>query len=344
MALRPRAVVVVVLAAYAVGAWVLFSPLGLVDPAHVPGCACGDIAQQVWLLEWARLSASHGTVAWHSGLMDYPRGIDLADSASFPFLGFVAAPLTSLVGPVAALGVLFRVAIWATAAAGFGLARRLGLSRLAAGVAGAASGFGPAMVHQASVHVFLVFLPMLYAAVAVVHAQWTGAPDRWKARGLLLGALVLAQTFTDPEMLLSALLVAVTLIGLVGGWRLARSVVGGLRREPLLGAVPHARSTLAALATAAAVATPGVRGARVGAVRRPRSPRRPRPEPGVGGSLAAVCRQPSVPAPAREPRTPPGDRAATPRRQWLYRGAGPADCDRDRGRVAQGLGRGRRRR
>jgi hypothetical protein len=104
-------IALVALSLYCVGAWLLLAPLGLADRTHLPVCACGDAALQVWFLELARVTLGHGHLASHTSLIDYPSGINLADNVSFPLVGTLFAPVTALIGPVATFALLLRLGI-----------------------------------------------------------------------------------------------------------------------------------------------------------------------------------------------------------------------------------------
>ena len=238
-----------ILLAYAAAVWWLYYPLALFDRTHLPGCGCGDVIQQAWILEWAKVGLAHHDLSFLTNRIDYPRGANLADSASFPLLAVAAAPLTAVAGPVATLGFLFRCGIWLTAASAFVTARRLGMSVVAAGVAGAVFAFSPSLAHQASFHLFLVFLPLLPPLCALVYCQFVNGPAGWQRRGCWLGAIGAAQFLIDNEVLLGVALVIAVVIVVLACSRSVQ-VVAGKRAwradvlDPALGAgkmfgLPH---------------------------------------------------------------------------------------------------------
>jgi hypothetical protein len=215
-----------ILLAYAAAVWWLYYPLALFDRTHLPGCGCGDVIQQAWILEWAKVGLAHHDLSFLTNRIDYPRGANLADSASFPLLAVAAAPLTAVAGPVATLGFLFRCGIWLTAASAFVTARRLGMSVVAAGVAGAVFAFSPSLAHQASFHLFLVFVPLLPPLCALVYCQFVNGPAGWQRRGCWLGAIGAAQFLIDNEVLLGVALVIAVVIVVLACSRSVQVVAG----------------------------------------------------------------------------------------------------------------------
>jgi len=213
----------VAVSSYVIGAWLLLFPLGLADRTHLPGCACGDAALQVWFLELARVSLGHGHMPFHTSLIDYPSGINLADNVGLPFLGILFAPVTAVIGPVGTFVLLLRLGLVLSSLSAFLVLRRLVRSGLAAGVGGALYGFSPYMTHQAPVHLFLVFVPLppimlLIVAEEVSRSRSGGAFKR----GMLLGVLAVAQYFISAEVLITTALVAVVTLAVFAAWKMAR--------------------------------------------------------------------------------------------------------------------------
>jgi hypothetical protein len=220
------AAVVGVVVLYAVGAWLRYAPLGLtpgdlLDRGRLPTCACGDINQQVWLLAWARSSLAHGHLSLFTTAIDHPRGVDLGDTASFPLLGLLAAPLTAAAGPVATLGLLFRLGCWLTATSAFLTLRRL-VRTVPAAVGGAMFGFSPFVSHQGESHLFLVWLPLLPPMLLLVVEQIRAGRSGARRRGLLLGALATAQGLISPEVLVATTLTLAGALLLLGAGELLR--------------------------------------------------------------------------------------------------------------------------
>jgi hypothetical protein len=105
--LRPRPWwCVAVVATYAIGAWLLYLPLGLVDSAHIAGAVNADQADQVWFLALADWCVVHAHLSPFTTLIDYPSGINLLDNAGMPrrrvaVLAGGVAGLAALAGSVA---------------------------------------------------------------------------------------------------------------------------------------------------------------------------------------------------------------------------------------------------
>ncbi len=145
---------------YAGAAWLLFAHLSLFDTGHTPGCACEDPINQVWFLAFAREQLAAGHISPWTDLMGYPAGFNAAGSASFPLLGLLAAPITSVVGPIGAYNFLLRLGLFVCALSGWFVLRRLVASSFAAGVGGLVYGFSPYVIHVVQFHMFLAWAPL----------------------------------------------------------------------------------------------------------------------------------------------------------------------------------------
>lgn len=211
--LRAAGALLLVAVAYGLASWAVALPLGLAPRGHLPTCACADVAQEVWLLA---VAAAH-PFAFHTDLIDVPRGVGLLDNASFPLIGVLAEPLTRAAGPVAALVILLRASFFASAVGGYAALRWVRRGRMGALVGGALYAFSPFMTHQGASHFFLVlgpFLPLLLALTYRVLAGWHRRP--WVA-GIAAGLLAVAQFFVDSEVLIMA---AVAVAAVVVLWLL----------------------------------------------------------------------------------------------------------------------------
>src|SRR5664280_2051624 len=85
----------------------------------VPWCACDDTAQSIWFLDWTPFAILHGHNVLVSNWLDVPGGFNLAQHASMPLLGLLAAPLTLALGPVASFNFLLWLALTASASTCF---------------------------------------------------------------------------------------------------------------------------------------------------------------------------------------------------------------------------------
>lgn len=215
-----------VLVVYGAGVWWLYHPLGLLDAARVTsetagGCGCTDNGQGLWLLaaERARLLAGH--LPFFTRAVNWPAGVNLLESASFPLLASLAAPITGAFGPTATLALLFRAGTFASAVAAFGSLRRVGLRIPAAAAGGAVYGFSPFMLREGGDHLFLTWVPLPPLILLIVYRRLSGVGRPW-AGGLAAGALLAAQGLMDMELAASTVVVAAAAAGLVGLGRVLR--------------------------------------------------------------------------------------------------------------------------
>jgi hypothetical protein len=240
---------VAVAAAYLVAAYAMYGRLRPLDRAHLPTCTCGDIVNQVWFLALALRMVGHGQLSLWTNLLNYPVGINAADNASFPLLGFGVSPITAWLGPVAAFALLVRLSFFLSALSCFLVLKRLVRSRIAAALGGILYGFSPYMAHQGASHMFLIFAPLPPVLFFLVYRLFVTrlVHDNFRT-GLLLGALISAQYLISSEIAVSfVLMTGLTLAwfgvralyryrSLVDGARVAATVLGGavLVAVPLL--------------------------------------------------------------------------------------------------------------
>jgi hypothetical protein len=183
--------------------------------AGANGYGYGDAAQMTWFLAWVPYALRHGLSFFHTGFLDYPVGVDLANNTTVPLLGLLAAPVTVLLGPIAAFNMLLRLAFASSAASMF-LVLRNWCRWPAAFVGGLAYGFGPYMVTQGQNHLNLVFAPLPPLIVWCLYELLFEQRRRPVRMGILLGLLAGAQALISLEVLaLLALLVGVGLVLLV---------------------------------------------------------------------------------------------------------------------------------
>ena len=185
----------------------------------------------MWFLAFAREQLASGHISPWTDLMGYPAGFNAADTASFPLLGLLAAPITSAVGPIGAYSFLLRLGLFVSALSGWLVLRRLVASSLAAGVGGLVYGFSPYMIHVVQFHMFLAWVPLppiilylLYHQIAEAH----GTP--WKT-GVAVGLLIAAQYLVHAEIAASVVVVAVVVGVVIAAGRTigGRPVAAGLR-------------------------------------------------------------------------------------------------------------------
>ena len=194
-------------------------PSSPISASGVNGYGYGDAAQMTWFLAWVPYALRHGLSFFHTGFLDYPSGVDLANNTTVPILGLLAAPVTVLLGPIAAFNVLLRLAFASSATSMF-LVLRNWCRWPAAFVGGLAYGFGPYMVTQGQNHLNLVFAPLPPLIVWCLYELLFEQKRRPGRMGILLGLLAGAQALISLEVLaLLALVVAGGLVVLAVGSR-----------------------------------------------------------------------------------------------------------------------------
>jgi hypothetical protein len=219
---RKGPVLALCVAAYVILAVAVFWPASPWNNSRLPstpisvsgvnGYGYGDAAQMTWFLAWVPYALRHGLSFFHTGFLDYPVGVDLANNTSVPLLGLLAAPVTMLLGPIAAFNILLRLAFASSAASMF-LVLRNWCRWPAAFVGGLAYGFGPYMVTQGQNHLNLVFVPLPPLIVWCLYELLFEQKRRPVRMGILLGLLAVAQALISLEIL--ALLALVVAVGLV---------------------------------------------------------------------------------------------------------------------------------
>jgi hypothetical protein len=205
------------LGVYCLFAVLIYWPTSPLSSQALPSGGFGDPAQMTWFLAWIPYALAHGQNPFHTTLIDYPFGVDLADNTSVPLLGLLVTPMTRIFGAVASFNFLLRASFVASAGAMFFVLRRYCRSLVACFVGGLCYGFGPFLASQGqgNAHLNLVFLPippLLFWCVDEICLT-----QRRKAipMGFLLGALCSAQILIAPEVLSDcAVIGAVALLGL----------------------------------------------------------------------------------------------------------------------------------
>lgn len=207
----------------ATGATLVYATVAVFAYRHVlfastsslPGCNCGDQAQEVWFLRWPLYAVTHGQNPFFSTWMNYPKGVNLAINTTAPLLGLVTAPLQLTIGTVATFTALLVLSFTASALSMCLAIRHWVRSWPAAFAGGLLYGFSPYMIGQGLGHVFLVavFIP----PIVLVLLDEIVVTQRRSARrdGLLLGALLVAQYLISPEILAMTVVMAVLGIALL---------------------------------------------------------------------------------------------------------------------------------
>src|SRR5487761_1976575 len=206
------------LSAYGVLAVAAFLPASPWNDTRLPASpsryfGLGDPAQMTWFLAWFPYAIQHGLSLFHTNIIDYPTGVNLASNTSVPLLGLLASPITLTLGPVAAFNVLLRLAFFSSAGSMFMVLRSW--SRWpAAFVGGLLYGFGPYLVTHGQSHLNLAFVPIPPIIVWCLYDLVIAKRHSPTRMGLTIGVLAGAQALIEPELL--SMLAIVVALGLVG--------------------------------------------------------------------------------------------------------------------------------
>ena len=217
------------LACFTVPAILLWWHVWSGHPSSVLTCGCGDPAQEVWFMAWPAWAITHLHNVFFSGAVNVPHGANLLSNTSGPLVGVVLAPVTWLFGPVTATNVALTLAPALSAWACFAAIRPLVNWKAGAIPAALVYGYSTAIVTSIAFgHVsvtVLVIPPFLFTTLheIVIRQEHSVRRD-----GLVLAALLVAQFFISPEILVMCLLLgAVGLLAvMVVGWRQLRPRAG----------------------------------------------------------------------------------------------------------------------
>lgn len=203
------------MACYAALSVLVYLPVWPFDSSRLPICNCGDNAMTADFLAWTPWALLHGHNPFLTTYEYFPHGADLAANTTMPVLGVLLAPVTLTAGPVVTLNLVLHLALVLSAAAAYGVLRRIGCSPPAAFAGGLLYGFSPWMLGQGQSHANLAFEPLLpVLALLVGEAVTVGARPARRA-GLLIGLVALLQYGTASEMLADAAVVAAVLLALL---------------------------------------------------------------------------------------------------------------------------------
>jgi hypothetical protein len=193
---------------YVVLACLIFWPIGPFDASRLPDHMLGDPDEMTWFLAWTPWALTHGHNLLFTHALDSPQGVNLADNTSVPFLGLLAAPITFALGPIAAMNVLLRLAIAASAAASYFVFRRWCTGEIGPFFGGLVFGFSPALLsHLHSYgHLDLVFVPLIPIMIALLDELVVRQRRSPVPVGLLLGVVAAAQYLISAELFADTLL------------------------------------------------------------------------------------------------------------------------------------------
>jgi hypothetical protein len=189
---------------YCLLAALAFAPVVPWSSTQIFGCACYDTPQQIWFMSWVPHLITSGGNPLYTTYLNAPGGANMMVNTSMMFLSALLAPITFLLGPVAALNVGMRLALAASGLAAFGVLRTWHVRWPIALMGGVMYGFSPYMIGQANGHLQMAFvaLPPLWLLA------WERLLGRhWSARraGLWLGVLAVVQFFIAIDVLASLL-------------------------------------------------------------------------------------------------------------------------------------------
>ena len=206
-------------------------------------CDCLDPGQQIWFIAWPAYALAHGLDPFSTAWLWPPHGVNLLDNASAPLVGLVLAPLTWLVGPVAATTVALTLAPGLSAWGCWVACRRFVDWLPACWVAGFFFGYSPFVVESvAQGHLSIALLVLVPLLVVVLHEMFVRRQWSPVRCGVSLGLIAGAQFLISEEVL--------TILVVVGVVGVAVAVVGAPRRA--LEGLPY---VLRSLGVAALVAT-----------------------------------------------------------------------------------------
>jgi hypothetical protein len=167
-----------------------------------------DSILATWFLAWVPHALAHGVNPFFSNAMFVPTGVNLAQNTEAPLLGALTVPLAAVLGPIARANVLMVLAMPVSATSAYYVLRRWNVWWPSAALGGLVYGFSPYMVGQGLGHLVLVFSPWL---PLIALTLWKVVEERGRPfqLGLELGLLIVAQYFTEPEVLMMVAIVAV---------------------------------------------------------------------------------------------------------------------------------------
>lgn len=206
---------VLVPALYAALAAFAFYPVPPLAEHRLLTCACADSVDQAWFLAWTGHALSSGLNPLFTTAMNYPAGINVLSNVSMMALGVLLAPVSLLLGPVAAFNLAMRLAFMLSGTSLFLVLRWWRLSWVPAALGGLLYAFSPYMIGQGTGHLHMAFAPI---PPLVLFALERGLSGRWPARraGLLLGALAVVEFFISIEIVTSLMVVCAIVV--VAGW------------------------------------------------------------------------------------------------------------------------------
>jgi hypothetical protein len=183
---------------------------------HLYALNLGDVGQGVWFIGWLPFAFGHGLNPFVSHYMFAPKGFNLLTNTNFFLEALLLAPLTAATSPLVSFNVACIAAPVISAGTLYWVLRRYEIGRLAAFAAGLVYGFAPAILQADRIGHFnltwMFFPPLLVYLLDRIFFRQAGSPLKL---GALLGALVIAQFFSSPEILLDCVVVAAPVLAVV---------------------------------------------------------------------------------------------------------------------------------
>jgi hypothetical protein len=186
------------------------------SPGHVLTCPCGDVAVQLWWLEWLPRALQHAHNPFYSNAQ-FARfgGISAMMNTNLFLPAALLAPVTLAFGPIASSNTANLLAPVASGLAAYALAARFTSRAPARFVAGLAFAFSPFVMGNVDVgHLNLTMLAYTPLVLLVGDRLVRGETSPLRA-GALLGCLTVAEALIGLEGLaITAGLVVCCLVGL----------------------------------------------------------------------------------------------------------------------------------
>ena len=190
--------------------------------AHIRGRETfGDAAQFVWDSWWLLESVSGFENPWFTDRLFAPEGTWLTAHPLEALLMVVLSPLTAVVGPMTAFGILVIVTLALAGVLAWRLGLCLGLGHVGAAVAGLLWAASPIVVYKSTGHYMLLVLAMLLPAALVLAARLARSHSTRDGAflGLLLGASMLTDLQVTAYLLLALVASATYVLATRPAWR-----------------------------------------------------------------------------------------------------------------------------
>ncbi|MDF1800661.1 MAG: hypothetical protein P1V81_15905 [Planctomycetota bacterium] len=197
----------------AVWTWPLLPNLGSSLPfdPNSAGPSGSDMHIWTWNFWWAGEAATGGGQSFHSDAIFAPFGHSLAFHTHSFLYGLVTLPLQWLGGAAFAVGMALLLLPAAAFTATFALARELGTSRFAAGVAAFGWAFAPYFLQKGLEHLCFVASPWP-PLLALFLLRWMGPGRAWPAAlgaGVVAGLALLSGSMVGLFLVLFGVAIAV---------------------------------------------------------------------------------------------------------------------------------------